>query len=1679
MANLLSTNVSGRLYVSSQSDVNPTGGAFRFYDGSTFRGGLGLDDWAHAGSAANITMYVSGDNNFFISTSGVKRAQFNSGAAIFRTYSPDTNYNIRVTGGDQFNAYYGDNATTMYVNWNGGTTRFGGEGRFNSSLYSSGYVWAENASIRIGEIWGYGGLYRSSGSIVIGVEGSAGWSFRAGNSEKVWIGNDGNIYMAWAGAYISTLLDAKQNASTAITTSNIGSQSVNYASSAGNADTVDGRHADYFYPGSTDNGYSTGDIYGSGTHQRLWGTDSVQNILAFRPPTSIEYSTDGTNWTATTATNGLWDNKIFGKWGGFTMAVGNNIGAWRFVRMTWVNFGYHFFSHFTLAHSTNGHSFNFVFQKSDLNGVFSGEAFRQNGINSWPGYTFTKHSNVSGWWDTRDIRFVFELNHNNDFPNNGISIGHIGLMGGYSSFTRLYDWDADRNMFFGNIVYAAGGNSSQWNTAFGWGNHASAGYQAASTAITTSNIGSQSVNYATSAGNSDTLDSLDSSEFARGRAAYQALNLDTIKQPGLYQYDGGIGGTQPEGADQANLRTIEIGSGGRYSQMAFDWASEQAWFRRQTGDTWSAWREFIHSGNIGSQSVSYATSAGNADTVDGYHATNAAGGLAVINANGYWYPPSWINVGGAGIYSGTNDAHLLPNNTSPHGAWEMIGSKGGWSGIYFRDSGNTLMANANDSGFYNANAGWQIEWYNGTLSVSKQANGGGTLATVLDSSNFTSWAQTKVYQGQNDGDWQNFTNDVGEFRVDEVLNITSGNHSNYPTGVYTYGGVMSWRGNNHSFQLYASHTGDLTFKTQWGNDNHSGWRNIIHSANIGSQSVNYASSAGNADTVDGYHESAFWRNDQNRVIGVLRFTGEGGDSGNGNIATSYGIYQQGGAWTYPYPDLCIGFHTGIKIGAHYSYGGTRFYNNSDWVTEIFSVGNGDNHVRVENNLYVGNTIYNNGNAVIHAGNIGSQSVNYASSAGNVAWTGVTAGRRTNYDLGFEAPSAGYAGFSFTTPGGAAENAGYFLIRGGADSDVYTQNGITLVADAGWLSLAQRTTAGKGVRIMSGTTSTTRMSFNADGTTYLYTDLYLGSTNTRITATDASGYVRLYGSAGNYLALGPYNNNGWVYFENSANASGIYFNSPGRYAFDSVDVTPYNDNENSLGNGSYRWANVYTAGWFRNYGAQGIYNESYGTHFYSNAGNTWVVTGSGGTVSLEFRSNHQSTIRGYVYADTSNNIGFLNNAGNWSLLTNSSRNTILYGQLTVGEGIGYSSIFMTDSDEGTREIHCNSNRIGFLTQAGAWGAWLYDSADWEAASSVRAPIFYDSNDTTYYLDPNADLSLRVYGEICNSNYAEGKMQPGALNIGRTDTNYAWDGGSWAGDVRLGILANTSETWEFGIHDSGDSVMSVVHFDGGSTLTMGRNLGWGQCVVNAPAGYVSNSNPWGTANSAYFPNGITTAGGTNWIYGFTYIGNAPGNGNGHEFNANGTQYSTTSITTPTFIVNNHSDNTRGYRIHNTSGTAVSAMFVNSSNQLVIAAGAVDQINLNKKVYVNGVALGVNVAPSATAGRIDASNDIVAYSSSDERLKENITPIENALDKVKSLTGVEFDWKPEYKHAHGYEGHDTGIIAQQVEAVIPSAVRTNDTGFLAVRYEKLIGLLIEGMKEQQAQIDELKAKLDGLTK
>jgi hypothetical protein len=93
------------------------------------------------------------------------------------------------------------------------------------------------------------------------------------------------------------------------------------------------------------------------------------------------------------------------------------------------------------------------------------------------------------------------------------------------------------------------------------------------------------------------------------------------------------------------------------------------------------------------------------------------------------------------------------------------------------------------------------------------------------------------------------------------------------------------------------------------------------------------------------------------------------------------------------------------------------------------------------------------------------------------------------------------------------------------------------------------------------------------------------------------------------------------------------------------------------------------------------------------------------------------------------------------------------------------------------------------------------------------------------------------------------------------------------------------------------------------------------------------------------------------------------------------------------------------------------------------------------------------------------------SDIRLKENIHTIENALDKVSALRGVSFDFK-ETKQKQ------IGVIAQEVEKIIPEVVGENPDGYKGVQYENIVGLLIEAIKEQQKQIDELKEKINEIS-
>jgi hypothetical protein len=246
-----------------------------------------------------------------------------------------------------------------------------------------------------------------------------------------------------------------------------------------------------------------------------------------------------------------------------------------------------------------------------------------------------------------------------------------------------------------------------------------------------------------------------------------------------------------------------------------------------------------------------------------------------------------------------------------------------------------------------------------------------------------------------------------------------------------------------------------------------------------------------------------------------------------------------------------------------------------------------------------------------------------------------------------------------------------------------------------------------------------------------------------------------------------------------------------------------------------------------------------------------------------------------------------------------------------------------------------------------------------------------------------------------------------------------------------------------------VLSDLNVEAGADVTDAANV-----LANLPAGVVSSS---------AFPLGVNITGGA-IITGSTSIYRSGSIGDTTVFTIEGglgTLFSVTDELTGSL-----------FSVNDISGIPMFEVF--SYEQIKMGTFGAEGLRVSGSDAQTSGSLAVGpIVNSGVAGRIDASNDVVAFSTSDRRWKDNITPIESPLQKLLELGGYEFDWR-EDKKVHGNKGHDVGVIAQEVEAVLPEAVQTRSSGMKAVRYEKIIPLLIETIKEQQKQIDELKNRI-----
>ena len=145
--------------------------------------------------------------------------------------------------------------------------------------------------------------------------------------------------------------------------------------------------------------------------------------------------------------------------------------------------------------------------------------------------------------------------------------------------------------------------------------------------------------------------------------------------------------------------------------------------------------------------------------------------------------------------------------------------------------------------------------------------------------------------------------------------------------------------------------------------------------------------------------------------------------------------------------------------------------------------------------------------------------------------------------------------------------------------------------------------------------------------------------------------------------------------------------------------------------------------------------------------------------------------------------------------------------------------------------------------------------------------------------------------------------------------------------------------------------------------------------------------------------------------------------------------------------------------------------------VSTPTLSSLSLDTSDDVQFDSFGVGTAASGTTGEIRATNDVTAFYSSDVALKEDITNISNPLEAVDKLNGVLFNWKQSYIDQRGGEDgyfvrkKDVGVIAQDVEKVLPEAVATRPDGVKAVKYDRLTCLLIEAVKALKLEIEELK--------
>ena len=506
-------------------------------------------------------------------------------------------------------------------------------------------------------------------------------------------------------------------------------------------------------------------------------------------------------------------------------------------------------------------------------------------------------------------------------------------------------------------------------------------------------------------------------------------------------------------------------------------------------------------------------------------------------------------------------------------------------------------------------------------------------------------------------------------------------------------------------------------------------------------------------------------------------------------------------------------------------------------------------------------------------------------------------------------------------------------------------------------------------------------------------------------------------AGNGTRAGYLNGNLWINPKSEGYGEGVTFYMPNQATW-----------------GGLRWyrnGSPYTGNWAFGY----FGNESSNDIGFHNGTNGWRLDHS-------FNNSVTGSFRAPIFYDTDNTAYYMD-ASTWSSFyglairgdnsASDSGNQIFFwgagdtttsaigfkasaGEFTnpTGNGDGYNTYFTMDTD-GRGWVFRRGTGGGDFTSAFTSG-WILNNGVWQAQASMRAPIFYDSNDTTYFFDGASTSRLNQARFQNRISVGDGSGTP-FLNAGSPGVWLSFNGGT---DIFMGSESSTSagfylSAWRFTVNSSGTATATgdfraPLFYDSNNT---------GYYLNPAETSYVNALNIGPVANGASYLNinGYNAYGGTGY-HGFLTVYNSYGGTNPQKF----------------------------FRLSSSGSFEI----VNNAYNAVIFT-------------------------FADNGDFTAAGNITAYS--DRKIKDNFEPIANALSKVLQLNGMTFTRIDKEDTTKRYGG----LVAQDVKAVLPEAVDINETmsygEVMSVDYNATIALLVEAIKEQQTHINKLEDKINSI--